>query len=208
MTRGRNRFLPGYSESSRIFMRGHGFKDFLCWQLLFWLGSGFSLRVRYISAAIRMRAEERADERVRIARELHDTLLRGIQGLLLSFHVAAQKVPADHDSKQALERALTTADHIIVEGRNRVHRLRSENLTDAELKSLIEGVADNLLGIASIEFSLERRGSSDTLQSHVVDEVFCITTRGRDQRVPPLKSITDRSGTRLSAARVPDDLSR
>jgi signal transduction histidine kinase/ligand-binding sensor domain-containing protein len=140
--------------------------------LLVWFG--ISLRVRYVSSAIRIRAEERADERIRIARELHDTLLQGIQGLLLTFHVAAEKVPADHVSKKALEKALTTADCIIVEGRNRVSRLRSENLTDAELKSLIEGVASNLNGIAAIDFAVERMGGTDILQSHVVDEVFCI----------------------------------
>jgi signal transduction histidine kinase/ligand-binding sensor domain-containing protein len=140
--------------------------------VLIW--AAMSLRVRYVSAAIRMRAEERADERIRIARELHDTLLQGVQGLLLSFHVAAEKVPADHDSKPALEKALTTADHIIVEGRNRVNRLRSENLTDTELNSLIEGVADNLRSIAAVEFAFERKGGSDTLQNHVVDEIFCI----------------------------------
>jgi signal transduction histidine kinase len=140
--------------------------------LLAWFG--ISLRVRYVSSAIRIRAEERADERIRIARELHDTLLQGIQELLLTFHVAAEKVPADHVSKKALEKALTTADRIIVEGRNRVSRLRSENLTDAELKSLIEGVASNLNGIAAIDFAVERMGGTDILQSHVVDEVFCI----------------------------------
>jgi len=140
--------------------------------LLAWFA--ISLRVRYVSSAIRIRAEERADERIRIARELHDTLLQGVQGLLLNFHVAAEKVPADHESKPALERALTTADQIIVEGRNRVSRLRSENLTDAELKSLIEGVAANLNSIAAIDCAVERKGGSDTLQGHVVDEVFCI----------------------------------
>ena len=140
--------------------------------LLLWLG--LMARVRFVTAGIRLRAEERADERIRIARELHDTLLQGVQGLLLNFHVAAQKVPADHESKPALERALTTADQIIVEGRNRVNRLRSENPTDAELKSLIEGLASNLSSIAAIHCAVERKGGSDALQSHVVDEVFCI----------------------------------
>jgi len=140
--------------------------------LLAW--TAISLRLRYVSAAIRMRAEERADERVRIARELHDTLLQGVQGLLLSFHVAAEKVPADHVSKKALEKALTTADRIIVEGRNRVSRLRAENLNDAELKSLIESVAANFNTTSAIDFAVERRGGSDILQSQVVDEIFCI----------------------------------
>jgi signal transduction histidine kinase/ligand-binding sensor domain-containing protein len=140
--------------------------------MLLWLG--LTARVRYVTAGIKQRAEERADERIRIARELHDTLLQGVQGLLLNFHVAAQKVAADHESKEALEKALATADRIIVEGRNRVNRLRSENLTDAELKSLIEGVADNLNSIAAIDCAVERKGGRAALQNHVVDEIFCI----------------------------------
>ena len=140
---------------------------------LIWMG--LTWRVRYVSRAIRIGAEERADERVRIARELHDTLLQGVQGLLLSFHVAAEKVPRDHESKRALEKALTTADRIILEGRNRVNRLRSEDLAESELKSLIEGVAADLDGTAAIDFAVERTGDNLTLQGHVVDEIFWIT---------------------------------
>jgi two-component sensor histidine kinase len=140
--------------------------------LLLWLG--LTARVRHVTAGIKRRAEERADERVRIARELHDTLLQGVQGLLLSFHVAAEKVPGDHVSKKALEKALATADRIIEEGRNRVNRLRAENLIDAELKSLIEGVAANFNSAQTIDFAVERKGKNDALRSQVVDEIFCI----------------------------------
>jgi signal transduction histidine kinase/ligand-binding sensor domain-containing protein len=140
--------------------------------LVLWLG--LTMRVRYCVAQIRIKAEARADERIRIARELHDTLLQGVQGLLLSFHVAAQKVPAGHESKAAFEKALTTADRIILEGRNRVTRLRSENLTDAELKPSIEAVAADLNDAAEVNFTVERTGGSDALQEHVLDEVFCI----------------------------------
>jgi signal transduction histidine kinase len=140
--------------------------------LLLWLG--ITARVSYAAAAIRIRAEERADERIRIARDLHDTLLQGVQGLLLSFHVAAEQVPASHESKQALEKALSTADRIIVEGRNRVTRLRSENLSDAELKPSIEGLALDLNGTGPVEFSVERKGGKAVLQAHIVDEIFCV----------------------------------
>jgi signal transduction histidine kinase len=133
-----------------------------------------AVRVRYLSRAISMRAEERADERIRIARELHDTLLQGVQGLLLAFHVAAEKVPADHESKKNLERALTTADRILLEGRDRVSRLRSGHLTDRELKDSIERVAMDVDGDTAIELVAERKGGSDTLQEHVVEEIFCI----------------------------------
>jgi signal transduction histidine kinase len=145
---------------------------FVAIALFLWLA--YALRLHFVSRAIRIRAEERADERIRIARELHDTLLQGVQGLLLTFHVAAEKVPADHQSKKTLEKALTTADRIILEGRNRVSRLRAEHLTDSELKPSIEGVAADLNRDPAIEFAVERRGGSDTLDAHVVDEIFCI----------------------------------
>jgi signal transduction histidine kinase len=140
--------------------------------LLLWLA--YAIRFRFVSREIRMRAEERADERIRIARELHDTLLQGVQGLLLAFHVAAEKVPADHESKKTLEKALTTADRVILEGRNRVSRLRSVYLTDSELKDSIERFARDLNGHRAIEFVAERKGGNDSLQAPIVEEIFCI----------------------------------
>ena len=141
--------------------------------LLVWVG--LRARVRYVSHAIRIRAEERADERIRIARELHDTLLQGIQGLLLSFHVAAEKVPLGHESRKALEKALSTADRIILDGRNRVNRLRSDHLIATELEPSIEAVADDLSGLSKVHFTLERSGSRKALNLDVVEEIFYIT---------------------------------
>jgi two-component sensor histidine kinase len=134
----------------------------------------FYSRFRSISHDVRLRAEERADERIRIARDLHDTLLQGIQGLLLNFHVAAQKVPPDHESRSALEKALAMADRLILEGRNRVTRLRSEHLTEAELKPSLECFASDLNADGSVQFNLELRGSGDRLENDLVDEIFSI----------------------------------
>src|SRR5262249_11341817 len=134
----------------------------------------FALRVRAITRGIRARAEERADERIRIARELHDTLLQGIQGLLLNFHVAAKKIAPDNESKQMLEHALSTADRIIIEGRNRVSSLRSEHLTDAELIGSIESVGSDLMPARKLDFRVNRSGDPATLHAHVADEVFYI----------------------------------
>jgi len=69
---------------------------------------------------------------------------------------------------------LATADRIILEGRNRVNRLRSDHLTNSELKASIERVASELNGNTPVEFVMERKGGDDTLQAHVVDEIFYI----------------------------------
>jgi signal transduction histidine kinase len=134
----------------------------------------FSLRIRTLSASIRARAEERADERIRIARELHDTLLQGIQGLLLTFHVASQKVAPDAESKKLLDNALSTADRIILEGRNRVNSLRSEHLTDEELAGSLRNTGRDLALNDTTAFSVTREGIEAKLHAHVADEVFYI----------------------------------
>jgi signal transduction histidine kinase len=133
-----------------------------------------SLRIRTLSAAIRARAEERADERIRIARELHDTLLQGIQGLLLTFHVAAQKVAPDAESKDLLDNALSTADRIMLEGRNRVSSLRSAHMTDEELMGSLRNAGRDFALNHTIAFHITREGIEAKLHAHVADEVFYI----------------------------------
>lgn len=134
----------------------------------------FTLHVRVVARSIRSRAEERADERIRIARELHDTLLQGIQGLLLNFHVAAQKIAPDDASRAMLDRTLATADRIILEGRNRVSSLRSERLTDGELVGSLENAGRDLRPDDEVHFSVQRSGTAAALRPDVADEIFCI----------------------------------
>jgi signal transduction histidine kinase len=138
--------------------------------VLLWLL--FVLRVRAITRVFRARAEERADERIRIARELHDTLLQGLQGLLLTFHVATQKMSANDESRAMLEHALSTADRLIIEGRNRVESLRSEHVTDAELVGAVRNAANDLDPDRRVRFRVKRSGIDARLHSHVSDEVF------------------------------------
>lgn len=89
---------------------------------LLWLA--YRLRMAQVAAKIRARLEERLGERERIARELHDTLLQSVQGLILRFQSVANKMPAEGAGKAQLEAALRRADEIIAEGRNRVQDLR------------------------------------------------------------------------------------
>ena len=140
--------------------------------LLIWLA--VMTRIRNITRLVLARAEERADERVRIARDLHDTLLQGIQGLLLTFHVAISSVPEGSETRVRLERALSKADQIVVEGRDRVTRLRTESVTDEELVANLRTVGEGLNVEARISFAVRRLGGDPQLLPHVVDEIFNI----------------------------------
>ena len=53
----------------------------------------YRLRLRYLAAQFNMRLEERVNERTRIARDLHDTLLQSFQGVLLKFHAVTFALP-------------------------------------------------------------------------------------------------------------------
>lgn len=89
---------------------------------LLWLA--YRLRMAQVAGRIRTRLEERLGERERIARELHDTLLQSVQGLVLRFQSVANKMPPEGAARGQLESALARADDIIAEGRNRVQDLR------------------------------------------------------------------------------------
>jgi signal transduction histidine kinase/ligand-binding sensor domain-containing protein len=98
----------------------------LCGALaLFLLWMIYRFRMSRVARAIRSRLEERLGERERIARELHDTLLQSVQGLVLRFQSVANKMPAEEAARVKLEAVLKRADEVIAEGRDRVQNLRA-----------------------------------------------------------------------------------
>jgi signal transduction histidine kinase/ligand-binding sensor domain-containing protein len=99
----------------------------------------YRLRVAQVAARIRNRLEERVAERERIARELHDTLLQGVQGLILRFQVVADRLAGEEKSRDELEAALVAAEHVVVDARNRVRDLRVGDDTD-DLCAIVENL--------------------------------------------------------------------
>ncbi len=97
----------------------------LIFALAFW--GGYALRLKRVSARIQSRLEERVAERERIARELHDTLLQSVQGLIMRFQSVADQIPDDQPAKVSINTALDRADQMLVEGRDRVHDLRNRD---------------------------------------------------------------------------------
>jgi signal transduction histidine kinase len=98
------------------------------------IGSGwwlYSLRLRQVTRLVGMRTEERMKERFRIARELHDTLLQGVQGLVLRFQAAIDQLPADTEAAPAMRRAIDEAEDLLGEARERVIALRSTSEPEA-----------------------------------------------------------------------------
>jgi signal transduction histidine kinase/ligand-binding sensor domain-containing protein len=84
-----------------------------------------TLRIGQVTRRERSRLAERLIERERIARELHDTLLQGMQGLVLCFQGVANQIGLNHTARPTMDQALDQADGLLAEGRDRVKDLRS-----------------------------------------------------------------------------------
>jgi signal transduction histidine kinase/ligand-binding sensor domain-containing protein len=119
-------------EIRPTFVQSWPFK-LLCAALLLglaWLA--YSMRMRVVAARIRARMAERIEERERIARELHDTLLQAVQSLTLRFQLAVDDLAPKEPARPSLIQAIDTADRVIAEGRDRVQDLRSRQAGDVE----------------------------------------------------------------------------
>lgn len=90
--------------------------------LILWLA--YLARTRQLTARVRERLEVQLDERERIARELHDTLLQGFQGLVLRFQSVANRMAPGSALRDSIDEALDHAEAVITDGRNRVSNLR------------------------------------------------------------------------------------
>lgn len=84
----------------------------------------YRYRLRVMSDALALRLQERVDERARLSRELHDTLMQTIEGsrLIVDTATKQQTDPAQH--RVALEKLSTWLDRASNEGRAAMESLR------------------------------------------------------------------------------------
>lgn len=109
--------------------------------------AAYKFRLRQVARTLNARYDERASERIRIARELHDTLLQSFQGLMLRFQTARELLPVDPQAAaEALDGALDRADQAFAEGRDAIQNLRSSTLPAVTLANAIAALAEDLQG--------------------------------------------------------------
>jgi len=128
---------------------------------------------------IELRVEERVDERIRIARELHDTLLQSFHGLLLRFQGAYNLFPTRPDEAQkTLASAIDEAAQAITEGRYAIEGLRSSTVVTNDLALAINTLGEELAGGETnpnaAEFHVGVEGTPRDLHPILRDEVYRI----------------------------------
>lgn len=132
------------------------------------------LRLRQAARRAREKMRTRMAERERIARELHDTLLQGVQGLILRFETHSAQLPAAHPVRAAIDADLVMADGVLDESRRRVMALRGTAPVGASLPRALEDIASQLARDYDGEFRLEIVGQERPLRAEVRDELRLI----------------------------------
>jgi signal transduction histidine kinase len=140
----------------------------------------YQLHLRRIAHDFNLRLDERVNERTRIARELHDTLLQSFHGLMLRFQSARDMLPSNPENAgAALDGALDRADQAIVESRNAIQNLRSPTTASNELAQAITTLAEELTNDpagqgAPTTFRMSVEGSPRDLHPIVSDDIHRI----------------------------------
>jgi ligand-binding sensor domain-containing protein/signal transduction histidine kinase len=137
---------------------------------LLWLT--YQLRIRQMQQKFIMANEARLNERMRIARDLHDSLLQTVQGLMLSLQAVSEMMPAGA-AKKKLEKTLEIGDRATREGRQAVQDLRSASTTD-DLTQAVRALGDELATRNGAAFRLVVEGPMRELDPTVRDEIYSI----------------------------------
>ena len=118
--------------------------------------------------------QERQSERERIARELHDTLLQSVSGLMLHIESATQKIPEHEPAHQAMATALDVASQVLAEGRDRVLDLRRCGESGRGLYEALADVGRQLGHGRPSRVRIILESAPRDLRDEVLDEVFLI----------------------------------
>ena len=129
------------------------------------------LRVRRVVSRLQLIAQERA----RLMRELHDSLLQGFAGVVYQLEAVARQFETAPDaSKRRLERAIEQADHSLLEARRTMLSMRLPALENNTLPEALSAIATQLTREASIGFSLEVTGRVQQLPYDEQANVYLI----------------------------------
>lgn len=134
----------------------------------------YHLRLRQATATVQDRLMAQMEERERIARELHDTLLQGFQGITLRVQGVAKNMPDKDPLRKMLDDVLDRADGVLREARQRVRNLRRRTTDENDLADRLTKHGEELSQDHTAAFTLAIVGEPKVLESTAQDEAYRI----------------------------------
>jgi signal transduction histidine kinase/ligand-binding sensor domain-containing protein len=140
----------------------------------------YQLRVQQLQRQFAIALEARLNERTRIARDLHDTLLQTLHGLMFRFQAARNLFARrPEEALDALDSAIDRTEQAIAESREAIEDLRIEHSTSTDLGELLTATGQELATSIGHNancptFQLIVGGDRQYLSPGVQDEVYRI----------------------------------
>jgi signal transduction histidine kinase len=142
----------------------------------------YRMRLHQLRRRFHAGLEARESERTRIARELHDTLLQNLNGLMIQFQAARNMLPGRPDqAAEVLDNALGATEYTVTQSRSAIQHLRSAMGSEADLAQWLTATSQELARSLNANadapiFQLTVEGDRKALSPLPRDEV-CLITR-------------------------------
>ncbi|WP_426687942.1 sensor histidine kinase [Rhodanobacter ginsengiterrae] len=160
-------------RAAPVYCRSWSF-DLLCggWALA-------ALWVAYLVHLHRASVHERirAAERARIARDLHDTLLQGIQGLQLRLQTWAADESFELRQRQEMREAAERMHVMLIDGRDRIVGLRRPD-TETSFVASLRAIGEDYALLHPARFTVNEEGEPFTLRPGIAAEAIDIIREG------------------------------
>ena len=129
-------------------------------------------RIKALQTRARVAQQE---ERLRIARDLHDTLLQSVQGMQFMLEAGLDKVKAgDPAAAELFSRALNASAHAVAEGREVLSLLRSSSHGVYELSARLDNLCAELTTETDARCVVEIEGAERNVNPSVASEIQVI----------------------------------
>jgi signal transduction histidine kinase len=139
----------------------------------------YRFRIHQIAREFNAHLDGRVDERLRVARDLHDTLLQTFQAALFEFQTARNLFSKGRqEAVPTLDSAMRTAQTAIVEGRDAIQDLRRE-APQSDLEHLLRAAGQEIAGCQIPNdnrpiFRVTVEGRHQALSAVLQDELYKI----------------------------------
>ena len=117
-------------------------------------------KLRQVRALYEARVEGRVRERTKLARDLHDTLLQDVQGLILRFQSYLLKMDEQDASRQALTDVLNRAEESVIESRDAIQNLRTNPIAVVQLADAFGEYSETLSFLSDARVVVESDSNS------------------------------------------------
>jgi signal transduction histidine kinase/ligand-binding sensor domain-containing protein len=144
------------------------------------LAALYRLRIAQVRVQTGRLLVARLSERERIARDLHDTLLQSLQGLMLQFQAARNKLARkQEDGMQALDLAIDRTEKAIGESRVAIQDLRPHECFEGDLGQMLQKAGEELAALRPAEhevpsFRVVVQGEPRQLSPEAYEEIYRI----------------------------------